>query len=1280
MVFRKLPTTPYSGKAYYATALQAEVQDPMQGYWSNQPQKTESLSRSLKRTSLTGLGLAGFIGAGFLKTKTGNVWDKYIGALRTAEEYSPGGILRTLQLSNIFSPFASAVRNANVFISPEQLAGNKSYRNYLSSLIGKGTQDPFMRLGMEGVTLKGGKLFWGQGEEVALKYASAFTTQRHGSIPKIGAAYARLINAPEKGSFERLFSQVSPFSRATNPTIGGMPAQIIGGKSIGQTVYRGLGAVGTWGVERFNTLLNVPFENKFLQNNIGKFLNLSVEKTGGLRMLGKLAVKYGPALGGVALGYQSLDYLMKKSSLLDKTIFNEGLTVGISTALVKGNLAASKVAEVTGLHRYREKQEEIAPGSTDIQKLIAFPLIGSVSLGMSAYATKVYEMFKIRRNTPGPWAGEKMPVAMARELAESNLASFGGKGLLARAGRYLTSEAGVYSRQDLLGKFIRKIATPNTEGKLAYKLLGNIGPVKLATTLGASIGALAILPFLPGALIPGKRPGELRDIYSGKQEVAVRRGRWWSLGRSPYEGGRISYFRPHWYARMRMDARDKSIWGDKEPNPLTKWFKKEFTYDLEKKFYEDRPYPITSLPFEDVPLVGTLLANTIGRIIKPPKLMHTEEWMGPGGTTRSDYSRYGERTATDIGQVPDGKPISPYSPTQTIGKQIYNMTEMVGLPGWLSTVAKEKLSGTPDWFDKEKQLESARRIHSSERWYWDQELGDMFMTNEALRRLYPHRQRQIDLYNPIRNTMPTWMPGPGDKSPDFLHGDPYTKVPEGELRLPGKGYEARYPELAGTKPEDYPLIQKYKILADIAPYSDAFGKVVSEVRTARKSKKTWSDEDQRIWETTNEQIKQKKQVKTFQEYKYLGPLGELFPNKEASKSTAFVAAINQQKATAKPGAFQKLAGGYWEMISHNAETSLDMLTPIAPGAKLVHQRTAIESYEREQAYGTGAAFWKRPIENFIAPFFRTLGKELGYKDIPDKIQKKRVINEQFDILKYVKNTRLSNIATHHLDPKAAAEFRRKADETLFGVNPFTRRYENIYRALPKAERDYFESFETAKSTEERQRILELVPENEKSLYIARWKLAHATEVRTAKKEGILTNQELEKADSEIKDFYKEAESEGLPSSKELFGQYSATRTAGESYADWYRRVFLLADKKLPGPDWVGWHPSVDLDDVKLKVVQTLGEDMHDYDLWESREKELPYKPYLDNEAISAITHPDNLSKEQMRDRVNQVLDVDGLQADTFVSSFYRPKKHNEIHVTIDQDRKEDMKHAMSKMH
>ena len=53
---------------------------------------------------------------------------------------------------------------------------------------------------------------------------------------------------------------------------------------------------------------------------------------------------------------------------------------------------------------------------------------------------------------------------------------------------------------------------------------------------------------------------------------------------------------------------------------------------------KDRPYPITSPAFSNVPLVGPILAATIGKLVKPVRRMHTDEWDGG-----QDYTLYSSR-------------------------------------------------------------------------------------------------------------------------------------------------------------------------------------------------------------------------------------------------------------------------------------------------------------------------------------------------------------------------------------------------------------------------------------------------------------------------------------------------------------------------------------------------------------------------------------------------------------------------------------------------------------
>ena len=1661
MVYRPYNLT--QGQDYYGPALRPSKQQST--LWTNR--SPQPFYEGQNSSGLAALGLGAAFASGFIPTRGGGrMWDHYTNLFRGIEEYSPGQVLRTFQISPLTSQFTSQARRGFGYTGSE-LAQNKPLREYLTRLIGERTAGgalTFEKLGREGAFLRNGRFYFGKGD-VALKYASSLFSAE-GASQTFGKGYAWSATNRGVGFSDLHIAQQG---------VAGFNRQIIGANTFFGHVGRQLAGGGTYLVTRFNRLLEAPFEmepfktvfgkaQNLLKNVTGRQIQFAVKEGPGLKMLGRLSAKYGLGLGAITLGYQTLDYLTRQSSFFDDTAFDEGLTHGLATVGVKANLAASRVAQYTGLHAYREAQESIAPGSTSLQSLVAFPMIGFLTGSTSVYLARIAKQMKYQR---GGLTSAQAGIKAAADLKQFGKWSGSIEQLIAK-------KSGLYSRQDWIGKAIRKIATEDGED-IAYKFVGKIGPAKLAGLIGAGLGAAAVLPFLPGALIPGTRPDELEKIYSGQQEVAIRKGRWWEFGRSPFEGSRIMYFRPHWYARMSQRSREKSLYSE-DTSPVERWWKTEFTYDFEKEHYYDRPYPITALPFEDVPLIGPLLANTIGRLIKPPKLMHTEEWMGDQGLAAMP-PRFGGRIATEIGEQSAPAPISPYDVRGTIGEQAYRFTEMVGLPGFAATSIKEAITGTPDLYDQFSQLESARRAFGMERAYWDLEIGGGLGTTEALRRLYPHRRRQIPLYNPIRNLMPEWLPGAGEKSPDFLHGDPYcissdtlvevlrhgfikvdelresdwikshkgrwlpvkkivkremnpheqlfeikvtslaafpikaseehpfwtpegwveakdlkvgdyvgyplgnsmspvrikkwtcdlepyleeslpvvgewiymlgsleyaecvdfieknpgpypnrkeilekhgwsaktfenaqrgvrkntlkrfpakfnmsskewgivagyylsegsitgdqlcfafhqketeyhqelidafetlwgvkghvypasngngcnvvfhnkilanfipkilgatfdkkrilsseesipdllrclfngdgsfyfdqgkprlslklknlkllwqvreillnhyncvayinedhlvirgqaakdlamtlgtkykecpdssrtvrhtyikdgyvwmrifskrevpqepvygievdhddsfcvvgvathnTKVQEGELRLPGEGYAARFSELKGVRPEDYPLIHQYKILADVAPYSDKFKQTLQAVRAARKAD-SWGEYEENIYQTTQEQLKQRKVRKEFEEYQYLSPMGRIMDQQRyygGEESSSLIAQINKMKASEEPevpGIFNRLFGGYWELLAHNAETAIDQLTPISPGAKLVHTRTALEDYERTQVYGSENAFWQHPWRDFLRPFIQLSGKAFGFTDIPSHIKERRELEEYFDILEYAKNARLSNLARMSGDAEAVKEFEKKKDETLFGVNPYTFNYSSVFRALPRRERDYFNSFAEAETTEERAKILEMVPENEKALYIARWQMQLMDDVKKAKKSGILSDDQLEEANQIIEDTYSQAKSEGFPTSKELFAEYVETRLEGETYPDWYRRTKLLPQIPLPGPDWVGWHPSVDLEDIKLKVVQNLGEDMHDYDLWASQAQTLINKPYINDDAIHAIMEPEPLSDNEMERRVEQLLTPHGIMANVFTRN--NLSGNNQLDIDMEQD-------------
>lgn len=66
---------------------------------------------------------------------------------------------------------------------------------------------------------------------------------------------------------------------------------------------------------------------------------------------------------------------------------------------------------------------------------------------------------------------------------------------------------------------------------------------------------------------------------------------------------------------------------------------------------------------------------------------------------------------------------------------------------------------------------------------------------EFIRRFVPRDKKIWQKINPIRNRFPNWLPSEeaeSDNSINFLEGDAFTKIAEGEMRLPGAAYNKLY--------------------------------------------------------------------------------------------------------------------------------------------------------------------------------------------------------------------------------------------------------------------------------------------------------------------------------------------------------------------------------------------------------------------------------------------------------------------------------------------------------
>lgn len=175
----------------------------------------------------------------------------------------------------------------------------------------------------------------------------------------------------------------------------------------------------------------------------------------------------------------------------------------------------------------------------------------------------------------------------------------------------------------------------------------------------------------------------------------------------------------------------------------------------------------------------------------------------------------------------------------------------------------------------------------------------------------------------------------------------------------------------------------------------------------------------------------------------------------------------------------------------------------------------------------------------------------------DKI--KEQIDEIQQRINYIKQAPYQRVGMKRYGRYAtqALLYKEAAESTLYGFDPENIDYTEIYRALPKKERAYFQRFATA-PPKERVRILQLLPENEHRVYQAVW--------------GMKTDKPLD-----LKEYFK-------------------THT-------------------LPGPEWEGWRPDVSLEAVKVKVMKQEGVDLKNAGYWDEQINSIRNAPDLPN-----ITH------------------------------------------------------------
>ena len=741
---------------------------------------------------------------------------------------------------------------------------------------------------------------------------------------------------------------------------------------------------------------------------------------------------------------------------------------------------------------------------------------------------------------------------------------------------------------------------------------GHMGP----TTRLGRMGALGLAVFAAQQLLTGGALGsmddyrELKDQYAGRKLVEVKKSRFWEAGGQPFEGGSTSFFRPSEYAMMMNRVHEKSVWGEDDDalSPIHKFFTKNFTYDLEKQNYYNRPYPISSAAFEDVPIIGGLLGASIGNLIKPARLMHTGEWMreGPDGNPifANTYRGSMAEPSYENGAIGPGRPISPNSLGAVSSDVSDQFRQLEGMTGWAKNTFDKTVFGSSSWNSDNQRLASAGEMTSWRNIFWDADMGGGFFSNEFLRRIFPRTPGDVKSYNPITNSMPAWLP---DR---FHYGDIYRQTQNGEARLPGPGFAALHPELQGVDPEAYPLLYRYQILGDVAPLTPEFFKAQEQIYKQRQ--------DGLMTERENAYMDQidsyRAQVVNQNNYNDIPKGAITIPGSGLSRGLS------------------RLTGQILRRVAAPAEYVIPM--GFRPVQKLTGDGMgAIEAYEQERMYGTPLAFWDKPIRDWLRPSMYSALHLMGYQGKPLWRAEADASNRYFDQLSFVKYMGQAQQATAAGDTKAADQATWQASQTRAGVNPQGNPL-SIYWAMPAEERPYFNAFAKTTNMSERRRILEMVPEDEKNLYKTLW-------------------------------------SRGDSGDTSL---YSRDVGADQQYMDnQMQSTMREIGGALPDPSWCGWKNDVDMSDIKVRYVDNIGADLHDYGLWESDERKSMSQPFL------------NGSADFMQQRGLRMSNARGEIYNMLGTSFSPPQMNYTVlpgtspraHITYNDDRSSDISRVLS---
>ena len=618
--------------------------------------------------------------------------------------------------------------------------------------------------------------------------------------------------------------------------------------------------------------------------------------------------------------------------------------------------------------------------------------------GMAAATAVGYEALKYTDYLTGiPTGGYKASSLLldlygAARISAQYLREFS---MLSPAARYM---------EDLMPGSIESSASDFVRTIAPFAIALKMAPSKGGVLAGALVSSLiGELPF-PGL---SEKPKETIDKLSGEELVPMRSGRYWMLGKQPFKGGRVQYFAPSMFARMRSEYKyTDTLYGSQ-----AEYFKNVSALPTPSNLFKIPDLLGNILaPIKEIPLLGSMMehAPLIGSMFEPsgseylaekhrlnrpyPTAFAIEQvsnhsignLANPGASTSRlrAYQTPGE-VSTEMGKqaYPGVASSQPVMKPNSAHRSIQQLTELSGIYKFGLWDVPFK-SGSPP----STEMADPGYMSSVTRAFYDESVGGLIGHTELLRRfvLSDYNSAQRQAVNTVSNTMPVWLPGsrssfkgntggstyPGDRNfhIDFSTGDPYAKIPHGEFRLPGAARERAF-RLHSGSPGIYDSVDRFLVLADIAPNSESYRhyKTLVEAQLASGTVDNyWTGKIVK----TQEHVKQKLERYETITRKFDGvkpQIGKFLDRTEAEKSEVGIRTYYTLP--------EQAVGSAWEVFTHDIVARAGITVPILGpmlSNKLLPARDELEAYVKREVYDTDEYDWTQPYTTMIRPMHEQL--------------------------------------------------------------------------------------------------------------------------------------------------------------------------------------------------------------------------------------------------------------------------------------------------------------------